>query len=74
MSEVYLSVSVKSGASVTVPTSVIKFSASSTYWDLFETIWIVEKPTLMFKFTPEDISTVCIAIIYYEYGILTYPE
>ena len=48
---------VKSGPSVTIPSSV---SASSTFCDLFENIWMV-KAILVFKFTPEDISTVCIA-------------
>ena len=55
---IYLSVCVKQASSVVVPTAVVKFSASSTFWDLMERVWNEEKAPEKFEFTPEDVSIV----------------
>ena len=40
-----------------IPTSVVKFSASSTFWDLLESVWS-EKKLEAFDFCPENVTTV----------------
>lgn len=59
MADIYLSVCVKQASLVVIPTSVVKFSASSTFLNLLENIWSDKKPQ-------EDLdsleaATVCIA-------------
>ena len=61
MASIYLSVCVKRASSVVIPTSVVKFSASSTFWDLLESVWREEKPPEAFEFCPEDVATICVA-------------
>lgn len=61
MASIYLSVCVKQISSVVIPTSVVKFSASSTFWDLLENVWTVEKPLEAFEFCPGDVTTIRIA-------------
>ena len=43
-----------------IPTSVVKFSASSTFWDLLESVWS-EKKLEAFDFCPENVTRVRIA-------------
>lgn len=61
MASIYLSVCVKRASSVVISTSVVKFSASSTFWDLLERVWSDENPQETFEFCPEDVSAVSIA-------------
>ena len=49
MASIYLSVGVKQASSVVVPTIVVKFSASSTFWDLLERVWNEEKAPEKFE-------------------------
>lgn len=49
---------VKRASSLVVPTSVVKFSASSTFWDLLESVWSEEKQQEAFEFRSEDVVTV----------------
>lgn len=49
------------GSSVVISTSVVKFSATLTFWDLLEHFWSEEKPLEAFEFCPGDVSTVLIA-------------
>ena len=44
MASCYVSTIIKYGANVIIPTSVVQISSSSTFWDLFEYVWMANKP------------------------------
>ena len=50
----------KSASLVAISTSIVQFSSSSTFWDLFEAVW-KDKKAEAFNYTPEDVISVRIA-------------